>query len=86
MKLKEGLILREIAGETVVLPSGDDLDLSVMITLNGTATFLWKLLEQETEPSALVDALLKEYDVDQETAETAVSNFIGKLNQHGFLE
>ena len=37
MKLKDDFILRNIAGQTVVLPSGGDLDLNMMITLNETA-------------------------------------------------
>ena len=40
MKLKEGFLLRNIAGQTVVLPAGADLDLNMMITLNETGAFL----------------------------------------------
>ena len=40
MKLKDGFILREVAGQTVVLPTGGDLHLNMMITLNETAKFL----------------------------------------------
>ena len=58
MKLKEGFILQEVAGETVVLPTGDDLDMNMMITLNSTARFLWERMEQETTKDALVDALV----------------------------
>ena len=39
MKLKEGFVLREVAGQTVVLPASTDLDLNMMITLNETAKF-----------------------------------------------
>ena len=31
MKIKEGFVLREVAGDTVVLPSGD-LNINAMIT------------------------------------------------------
>ena len=85
MKLKDGFILREVAGQIVVLPSGDDLDLNMMITLNEVGKFIWVLLEEETDEAAIVTAILKEYDVDRETAETAVSGFIKKLSEHGFL-
>ena len=51
MKLKEGFLMRQVAGQTVVLPSGDELDLNMMITLNDTGAFLWKQLEQEQESS-----------------------------------
>jgi len=85
MKLKEGFILREVAGQIVVLPSGDELNLNMMITLNETGKFLWERLENETDEAALVAALLAEYDVDEDTAKAAVSGFVTKLNDNGFL-
>ena len=86
MKLKNGFVLREVAGQTVVLPAGGGLDLNMMISLNDTGKFLWKLLEEESELNDLVSALLKEYDVDEKTAEDAVEKFITTLNKYEFLE
>ena len=85
MKLKDGFILRTVAGQTVVLPTGDELDLNMMITLNDTGKFLWELLQEETDEAALTAALLKEYDVDEATAVKAVSGFVAKLNENGIL-
>ena len=85
MKLKDGFILREVAGQTVVLPVGGELDLNMMITLNETGEFLWKQLENENDEAGLVAALLAEYDVDEATAKTAVEGFVAKLNENGFL-
>ena len=53
MILKEGFLLREIAGEIVVLPTGNDLDLNMMITLNETGKFLWERLEKGAEIEVL---------------------------------
>ena len=85
MKLKDGFILRQVAGKTVVLPCDDTLDLNMMITLNGTGAFLWKKLQEETTSEALVAALLGEYDVDEKTANTCVAAFVEKLHANGFL-
>lgn len=85
MKLKEGFLLRQVAGQTVVLPTGGDLDLNMMITLNDTGAFLWEQLQNEREEADLVAALLKEYDVDEETARSCVADFVKKLDGHGFL-
>ena len=85
MKLKDGFVLREVAGQTVVLPASGDLDLNMMITLNDTGKFLWTLLAQETEENDLVTAILKEYDVDEQTAKTAVEGFIATLKKYDFL-
>ena len=85
MKIKEGFLLRKIAGQTVVLPTGGDLDLNMMITLNDTGAFLWEHLQEETDEAALVQALLKEYDVTEETAAKAVAAFAEKLKKNNFL-
>ena len=85
MKIKEGFLLREVAGQTVVLPCGDALELNMMITLNDTGKFLWQLLEQETTEEALVAALLKEYDVDPDTAAKSVAAFVAKLKENDFV-
>lgn len=86
MKLKDGFLMRSVAGQTVVLPSGDELDLNMMITLNETGAFLWERLQSETTEDALVSALLGEYEVDEETARKAVAAFVQKLSENGFLD
>jgi len=85
MKIKEGYLLRQVAGQTVVLPADDTLNLNMMITLNDTGAFLWEQLQSETDEQKLVAALLGEYDVTEETARRSVAEFIKKLNDHGFL-
>ncbi len=85
MKIKEGFLLRKIAGQNVVLPTGGDLDLNMMITLNDTGAFLWEQLQEEADEAALVQALLKEYDVTEETAAKAVAAFAEKLKKNNFL-
>lgn len=85
MKLKDGFLLRQMAGQTVVLPTGGDLDLNLMITLNDTAAFLWERLRSETDKEELTAALLRAYDVDEATARKCVDDFVEKLNANGFL-
>lgn len=85
MKLKEGFVLRTVAGDTIVVPTGATLDLNMMITLNETGKFLWEKLEKGAEVEELVAALLAEYDVDEAKARAHVAAFVEKLNGHGFL-
>ena len=85
MKLKEGFLLRQVAGQTVVLPVGGGLDLNMMITLNDTGAFLWEKLREETDRDALVAALLAEYDVDEARARQSVDAFVQKLKDNDFL-
>ena len=85
MKIKEGFILREVAGQIEVLPTGDQLDLNMMITLNDTGRFLWEHLQQETTKEELVAALLAEYEVDEELAAKSVDAFVQKLRDGELL-
>ena len=85
MTIKNGFLLRKVAGQNVVLPEGETLALNVMITLNETGTFLWERMQTEVDEEMLVHDLLQEYDVDLETAATAVNTFVGKLKDNGIL-
>lgn len=85
MKLKDGFILHEVGGQIVVLPTEGDVDLNMMIKLNGTGAFLWERLLKETDEDALVAALLAEYEVDEATARSCVQRFVGKLGDNGLL-
>lgn len=84
MKIKEGFVLRQVAGDTIVLPAGD-LNINAMITLNETGTFLWQKMEQETTVDELVAEVLKVYDTDEATAKAAVEAFVEKLKGYDFL-
>ncbi len=85
MKLKEGFVLRTVAGNTIVVPTGSALNLNMMISLNGVGRFLWEKLEKGAETEELVAALLEEYDVDEAKAKKDVEAFVEKLNENGFL-
>jgi len=85
MKLKDGFLLRQVAGEYVVLPIGPELEQNIMITLNGTGAFLWERLQSETDEDALVAALLETYEVQEPLARQCVQDFIKKLEDQGFL-
>ena len=85
MKIKDGFILRQVASQNVVLPASKELNLNMMITLNDTGAFLWEHLQKEADEETLVGALLKEYDVEEDTARTCVRQFVKKLDDNGFL-
>ena len=86
MKVRDGLILRQVADATIATPAGKaSLDLNVMVTLNETGAFLWRMLENDVSEQELVEALLKEYSVDENTARAGVSRFIAKLTDEGLI-
>ena len=85
LKLKDGFILREIGGDIMAIPSGEELDLNMMITLNETGAFLWQRLQEETTEEAMLKDMLEEYEVEEATARKCITEFLEKLNEYGFL-
>ena len=85
MKLKDGFILRTVAGETVVLPAAGVTDFDMMITLTETGKFLWERLAVGAEEAELVKDLLAEYDVTEEVAAKSVAAFVARLKELDFL-
>lgn len=87
MKIKEGFILREVAGSYLVVAVGKAVkEFGGVVNLNETGAFLWKLLEKSSTQSEMVDALLNEYDVDRDTAEKDVKAFTDKLMEAKLVE
>lgn len=86
MKIKNGFILRKVAGMTVVTATDSFCDFDGMITLNESAELMWKKLEEGTTLSNLIDVLLKEYDVDECTAKEDVQAFIDVLANNGIID
>ncbi len=87
MKIKKGFLMREVAGENVVIAVGEAaIQFKGMIRLNPTGAFLWKLLETDTDEAAMVDAMLDAYETDKETAEKDIRAFIDAIRTAGLLD
>lgn len=77
MKKNPDYILREIVGETVLVPTGKaSQKFNGMLQLSETAAFIWNLIDTVEVPEDIVQALLKEYDVDEMTARKDVNVFL----------
>ena len=80
LKIKEGYLLRKVAGKYIVVPVGEEaMDFNGVITVNETGAFLWEKLQCDIEQQQLVDLMLSEYDIDEQTATDDVSAFINSL-------
>ena len=54
--------------------------------LDEVSTDLWKFLEPGRTVEELVDYLVSEYDVERETAQTDMLEFVEKLHEEGLLQ
>ncbi|PJM78657.1 PqqD family protein [Bifidobacterium scaligerum] len=87
MKIKPGFVLREVAGQSIVIATGESsTHFHGMIKLNPTGAFIWKALEQGSTENELINTLTEQFTVSQETASKDVAQFIHHMNEHGFLE
>lgn len=86
MKLNKNFVLRQVADTWVVLPIGDaSINFYGMLTLNESGAMLWRVLEQNGDRDALIEALIREYTVDIETAASDVDAFLNKLINAGCM-
>lgn len=87
MKIDKQFILRKIAGDYVIIPTGKTtLDFNGLITVNEQGAFLWERLRQEVTRDDLVKALLETYEVDEATATADVEEFLAILRRCGMLK
>jgi len=69
-----------VAGNYIVVAVGSAVkEFNGVINLNETGAFLWKRLQDGAEEEDLVQALLNEYDVEEELARKDVRSFIDKI-------
>lgn len=86
MKIIKEFILREIAGECILVPTGKtSQEFNGMITLSDTARFIWENIERADSFEDLVKMMLEEYEIDEETAKRDAYNFIDQLLASGFV-
>lgn len=87
MKIKDGYLLREVAGSFIVVPIGEGaIDFSGVISLNEVGAFLWHVLEKDSTDEELLQAILNEYDIDSETAKNDIAEFVEKLKGADLIE
>ena len=87
MKIKEGFVLKEIAGSHMVVPLGSQvMNFTSIIKLSESGAFLWSLLSDDKTIDELTDAMLSEYDVDDTKARTDIEKFINKLKDADLIE
>lgn len=87
MKIKDGFILRNVAGNNVVVPIGQaTIDFNGMISLNDTGAFIFEQMLNEITRDELVRAVINEYGIDGELAQKDVDAFIEKIKGEDLFE
>ena len=82
MKIKEGFIIKKLGiGYIVVTVGNASKVFNGVIRLNETGAFLWKSIQDGADSrEKLIQAMLERYeDLDQETAEKDLDEFLGRV-------
>lgn len=87
MLIKKEFVLREIAGDFVLVPIGKTSgEFKGLFPITETGAFIWNLLPDADSEEFIIEKFLEEYDVDRETVTADVSVFLGNLRKFGIID
>lgn len=87
MKIKKGFLVKEVAGENVVVSTEKrEIDFDYIIHLNDSAKLLFEaLMEDDLTEKDLVKILTDNYEVSKEVATQDVIEFVEMLKVNSIL-
>lgn len=90
MKLKDGFLLKEIAGEYALFPVGQNIvDFRNIVAVNETGRFVVEKLQTELSYQELLADFLKEYEAadenEKEQMQYDLDRFLDNLWRHEML-
>ena len=87
MKIKEGFMLRDIAGVPTVVATGQACEtFQGIIKLNDTAKEVWLGIDAGLDEEQIVERLLEIYDVDRERATADTHALVAQMMSAGLIE
>lgn len=72
----------DLEEEVVILGLKD----GVYYGLNPVGSFIWKFIQEPVSVKEIKEAILKEYDVDEETCNNDLQELLGDLLDKGLIE
>lgn len=87
MIIKNGFVLREVAGKAIVIAVGEaSKTFHGMINLNGTGKDIWQGVADGKSAEQIAQKLMEDYEVDYEKAKEDTENIIAQMWDAGILE
>lgn len=87
MKINENYVVKNIVGETVIVPTGKAAQyFNGLISTNEVAGFIWENIEQCDAPEQMIELVCNEFDGDKEIIKTEVMAFLNNLKQANMIE
>ena len=86
MRIKNGFVLREVAGQIMVIATGEaSKDFHGMIKLNKTGKVIWLGLQEGLSEDKIAECLQEQFDVDLEKAKQDTRAFVQQMEEMGFV-
>lgn len=87
MKIRGEYVLREIAGEYILVPIGNSaMEMNGMITLNEVGVFIWNKLKDECTREELLREILESFEIDEEHAGSDLDEFLQQLEEAHLIQ
>ncbi len=71
----------DLAGEKVMI----DFESGKYFLLKGVANDIWDMIQEPVTISTMITELLKLYDIERESCEISVINFLNQLREFDFI-
>lgn len=86
-KIKKGYVLREVAGQAVVIAVGEaSKDFHGMINLNCTGKDIWQGVQEGKTEDEIAQKLTEDYEVSLEKAKEDTRVMLKKMYEAGVME
>jgi hypothetical protein len=87
MKVVKQVILRTIAGESMLVPIGDTVnEYNGLFLLTESGKLLWEAIQSGKEGEELASVLVENYGIDITEATQDTNDFVEKLMELGIVE
>ena len=85
MKLSPDYLLREIAGEYLLVPVGANDGKAGLVQLNELSAFILSHLDGQKTVDDIADAILAEFEADRQTVLKDVKAFTAQMTEIGVI-
>ena len=87
MKTKKGFVLRNIVGEYILMPVGENIGkFKGTILLNEVSAFIWQQLQNPVSREELLKAILEEFEVEESVAAADLDALLAQFEEYDVIE
>jgi hypothetical protein len=81
------IVTRKTGNEYVLVPITDNIaDMNSVYTLNETGAFIWEKIDGKRNLEEIIAALINEYEIDRQCAESDVFSFIENMSKYLIIQ